>query len=53
MSLQAHKQRSTSVRAQRTSRQYREQPPLGPVLAIDVARWSSWSTPPADLRLDD
>ncbi|MDQ2883191.1 MAG: TIGR03668 family PPOX class F420-dependent oxidoreductase [Actinomycetota bacterium] len=23
--------------------QYREQPPLGPVLAIDVARWSSWS----------
>ncbi|MGH3784561.1 MAG: TIGR03668 family PPOX class F420-dependent oxidoreductase [Pseudonocardiaceae bacterium] len=23
--------------------QYREQPPLGPVLAIDVARWSNWS----------
>jgi PPOX class probable F420-dependent enzyme len=23
--------------------QYREQPPHGPVLAIDVARWSSWS----------
>ncbi|MFY9809163.1 MAG: TIGR03668 family PPOX class F420-dependent oxidoreductase [Pseudonocardiaceae bacterium] len=23
--------------------QYREQPPVGPVLAIDVARWSSWS----------
>jgi PPOX class probable F420-dependent enzyme len=23
--------------------QYRQQPPPGPVLAIDVARWSSWS----------
>ncbi|MGC1731700.1 MAG: TIGR03668 family PPOX class F420-dependent oxidoreductase [Pseudonocardiaceae bacterium] len=23
--------------------QYREQPPLGPVLAIDVTHWSSWS----------
>jgi PPOX class probable F420-dependent enzyme len=23
--------------------QYRAQPPRGPVLAIDVARWSSWS----------
>jgi PPOX class probable F420-dependent enzyme len=23
--------------------QYREQPPPGPVVAIDVARWSSWS----------
>lgn len=23
--------------------QYREQPPHGPVVAIDVARWSSWS----------
>ncbi len=23
--------------------QYREQPPAGPVLAIDVAHWSSWS----------
>ncbi|HEV7450833.1 MAG TPA: TIGR03668 family PPOX class F420-dependent oxidoreductase [Pseudonocardiaceae bacterium] len=23
--------------------QYREQPPRGPVVAIDVARWSSWS----------
>lgn len=23
--------------------QYRQQPPLGPVLAIDVARWSNWS----------
>jgi PPOX class probable F420-dependent enzyme len=23
--------------------QYRKQPPPGPVLAIDVARWSSWS----------
>ncbi|HEY6421828.1 MAG TPA: TIGR03668 family PPOX class F420-dependent oxidoreductase [Pseudonocardiaceae bacterium] len=23
--------------------QYREQPPGGPVVAIDVARWSSWS----------
>jgi PPOX class probable F420-dependent enzyme len=23
--------------------QYREQSPVGPVLAIDVARWSSWS----------
>jgi PPOX class probable F420-dependent enzyme len=23
--------------------QYREKPPNGPVLAIDVARWSSWS----------
>jgi PPOX class probable F420-dependent enzyme len=23
--------------------QYRENPPNGPVLAIDVARWSSWS----------
>ena len=23
--------------------QYREQPPRGPVVAIDVMRWSSWS----------
>jgi PPOX class probable F420-dependent enzyme len=23
--------------------QYREQPPMGPVLAIDVNRWSGWS----------
>jgi hypothetical protein len=23
--------------------QYREQPPTGPVLAIDVNRWSGWS----------
>jgi PPOX class probable F420-dependent enzyme len=23
--------------------QYREQPPRGPVLAIDIARWSGWS----------
>ena len=23
--------------------QYREQPPAGPVLAVDVERWSSWS----------
>jgi len=23
--------------------QYRKQPPLGPVVAIDVTRWSSWS----------
>jgi hypothetical protein len=23
--------------------QYRKQPPVGPVRAIDVTRWSSWS----------
>ena len=27
-------------------RQYREQPPGGPVLAIDVDRWSSWAARP-------
>jgi PPOX class probable F420-dependent enzyme len=27
-------------------RQYREQPPGGPVLAIDVDRWSSWAASP-------
>lgn len=35
--------------------QYREQPPRGPVLAIDVARWSHWSATgalhPADTSL--
>ncbi len=25
-------------------RQYREAPPAGPVLALDVERWSGWST---------
>ena len=25
--------------------QYRERPPAGPVIAIDVSRWSDWSAP--------
>jgi PPOX class probable F420-dependent enzyme len=27
--------------------QYRDQPPPGPVLAVDVDRWSSWSATPS------
>ncbi|MGO9219262.1 MAG: TIGR03668 family PPOX class F420-dependent oxidoreductase, partial [Streptosporangiaceae bacterium] len=30
--------------------QYREQPPAGPVISIDVTRWTGWAAGPADLR---
>jgi PPOX class probable F420-dependent enzyme len=30
--------------------QYREQPPAGPVISIDVTRWTGWAAGPAGLR---
>jgi PPOX class probable F420-dependent enzyme len=42
--------RALAALAQRY-RQYRAQPPPGPVLAIDVQRWSGWSAlPPREER---
>jgi PPOX class probable F420-dependent enzyme len=35
--------RDAIVRLMARYPKYREQPPRGPVVAIDVARWSSWS----------